>query len=228
MRLVHRDSLAGTIDAVDEAFFLGRRLSKSAREQAAKWIAGRQGKPGSYADMFAPTETDFKRGARLFSGETIRTRAGTAHILGEEACRALILLDVSLAGVRQALGRASAGMMSRLRKARELASGIYCCGRCSVALWRHLAAGGLETVGPERLLTAGMKTLKSHRQGGGRWRRFPFYYTLLALSEIELPSALREMRYAAPTCERFLRRPSRDDPIDRRRRLLAERVLAKC
>jgi hypothetical protein len=158
----------------------------------------------------------------------IRTRAGTAHILGEEACRALILLDVSLPGVRQALSRASAGMMARLGKARELAAGTYCCGRCSVSLWRHLAAGGLKEVDPERLLTAGMKTLKSHRQGNGRWKRFGFYYPLLALSEIELPSAVNEMRYAAPACERYLKRPPKDDQINQRRRLLAERILAKC
>jgi hypothetical protein len=103
---------------------------------------------------------------------------------------------------------------------------MYCCGGCSVALWRHLAVGGLEDA--ERRLAAGMRALKSHRKGDGRWQRFPFYYTLLALSEIDLPAAVREMRYAAPSCERVLKRSAKGDRFDRRRRLLAERVLAKC
>ena len=31
-----------------------------------------------------------------------------------------------------------------------------------------------------------MKMLKAHCDGKARWGRFPFYYTLLALSEIDL------------------------------------------
>jgi hypothetical protein len=226
MKIVDPSSLSATLDAVNDAFFHGRALSKSERERAAQWIARRQGRPGSYADMFAPTDRDFAEGTTLFTGETIRTRAGMAHILGEEACRALILLNVSTSTVRQALDRASLGMMSRLRKARELVTGTYCCGKCTCALWRHLAVGGLENA--ERRLAAGMKTLKFRRDGRGKWKVFPFHYTLLALSEIDLPSAIKEMRYAAPVCEQLLNRRARDDKYDRRRRVLAERILAKC
>lgn len=103
---------------------------------------------------------------------------------------------------------------------------MYCCRTCTPALWRHLAVGGLED--SERRLTAGMKALKSHRDSKGRWKGFPFYYTLLALSEIDLPPVIREMRYAAPACERVLRRSPRDDKFASRRRLLAERILEKC
>ena len=106
--------------------------------------------------------------------------------------------------------------------------GEYCCAKCTLALWRHLAAGGLRDADPERWLQVGMKTLRAHRAGDGRWKRFPFHYTLLALSEIGLPSAVREMGYAAPVCARYLKRAPRDDELDRRRRRLAERVLARC
>ncbi len=228
MKIVNSNSLASTLDAVNEAFFCGRSLSKSQREETAKWIAGRQGRPGSYADMFAPTENDLNEGVRVFTGERLRSQAAIRHILGEEACRALILLDVSIVAVQNALNRASRGMMNALTRSETGNStpGMYCCGTCTCSLWRHLVVGGLEDA--ERRLAAGMKTLKLHRDGNGRWRRFPFYYTLLALSEIDLPSAIEEMRYASPVCERYLRRSSKDDKTARRRRLLAERILEKC
>lgn len=229
MEIVNASSLAATLDAVNDALFCGRRLPKSQREEAAKWIAGRQGKPGSYAGMFAPTDRDFSEGIRLFTGERFATRAGTAHVLGEEACRALILLNVRTKDVRDALSRATAGMLIRLRDAVKREKnmgrpwlGQYCCGKCTVALWRHLAVGGLENA--ERHLAAGMRGLRLLRTGDGKWRRLPSYYTLLALSEIGLPTAVREMRYAAPTCERILNRLPKDNAFDRRRRAVAESV----
>jgi hypothetical protein len=229
MRIVDPSSLAATVDNVNDAHFYGTALSKAQREEAAKWIAGRQGLRGSYAGMFAPTEKDFEQGSRVFTGERIRSYAGTAHILGEEACRALILLSAPAAGVRKALADASAGMIRRLRgsgdRARAAKTGMYCCGTCSASLWRHLAVGGLENA--ERLLAAALKTLKANRDGG-RWGHFPFYYTLLALSEIPLRPAIEEMRYAAPSCERLLKRRPKDDKYDSRRRDLAERILGKC
>lgn len=225
MNTVNPDSLALTLDTVDEAYFFQWPLTESQREQTAGWIASRQGLPGSYANMFAPTENDFKEGVRLFTGERVQSRVGTSHILGEEACRALILLDVADADVGNALERASLGMMSRLASTPSI-SGMYCCGTCTPALWRHLAVGGLEDA--ERRLAAGMRALKAHRDGSGKWRRFPFYYTLLALSEIDHPSAIEEMRYASPACERYLRRPPKIDRTSQRRHLLARRILEKC
>lgn len=224
MKLVNPNSLAQTLDRVNEALFYGKSLPKPQREEVARWIASRQGLPRSYAGMFAPTEGDFKKGIRLFTGERIQTRAGTAHILGEEACRVLILLGASGKAVGKALQRASAGMIDRLRY--EKSPGIYCCGKCSVALWRHLAVGGLEH--SERRLAAGLKTLKAHRDGSGRWKVFPFHYTLLALSEIDLPTAVKEMRYAAQVCERILKRSAGIDKFAGRRRVLAERILDRC
>jgi hypothetical protein len=226
MGLVNPESLNATLDALDEAFFTGWRQSKADRVEAATWIADRQGLPGSYAGMFAPTAEDFRTGVRFFTGERMPTRAGTAHVLGEEACRALILLDVKEAAVRDALRRATDGIMKRVAKVSESGCGTYCCGKCTVAYWRHLAVGGLDHA--ERRLAAGMKVLKSRRHGAGRWRIFPFYYTLLALSEIDLPSSRNELRYAAPVCERLLRGEPKDNRFDSRRRRLAENVLAAC
>jgi len=224
MRLVNPHSLAATLDAINEAFFFGRSLSPTQRERAARWIAQRRGKPGAYADMFAPVEDYRAEPLTLFTGESRASRAGAAHILGEESCRALILLDVRLAEVQDALARATAGMMTRLCP-ETLTSGIYCCAMCSVALWRHLAVGGLADSG--RYLRAGLKTLRSRWDGERGWRGFPLHYTLLALTEMDLPPAVAEMRHAAPLCERYLRRTPTSGTYVLRRRRLAEKVLAR-
>jgi hypothetical protein len=43
MRLVQPDSLADTLDAVNAALLAGQPLTAAQREDAARWIAGRQG-----------------------------------------------------------------------------------------------------------------------------------------------------------------------------------------
>jgi len=43
MKLVQANSLAATLDAVNDAHFHRRKPSKTQREGAARWIAGRQG-----------------------------------------------------------------------------------------------------------------------------------------------------------------------------------------
>ena len=225
MTMVDPESLSATLDALNDAFFYDRFLWKPTRYEAAKWIAGRQGLPGAYANMFAPTAKEIKEGIRLFTGEKISTSAGARHILGEEACRALIVLKVPGRAVHNALNHATIGMTERLHKAKP---GIYCCAKCTCVLWRHLAVGGLEDANPEQWLAAGMKALKARRDGKGKWKRFPFYYTLLALSEIDLPGALDEMQYAAPVCELELRESTGTDKYTQRRELLAKRILARC
>ncbi len=226
MSLVNETSLAVTLDAVDEALFYRRKVTKADRTEAAEWLAGRVGVPGSYAGMPAPTEADFRKGAVLFTGNKLSTRAGTAHVLGEEACRAMVLLAPATVGLTRALRQATQGMVTKLAdmESRGQAAGMYCCGTCSVAYWRHLAAGGLGD--PERRLAAGMVEMKRRRSTDGQWRFFPYYYALLALSEIDLPQATEELRYAAPRAERLLK-GIRDGAYSQRRRDLLGRVLAR-
>jgi hypothetical protein len=225
MRLVDEDSLALTLDAVNEALFFGRPIPRPTRAEAATWIAGRQGLPGSYANMFAPTEQDFVE-ARLFTGETIASRAATGHILGEEAIRALQLLGMRTPEVRAPLARAKEGMEARVTDTASRPMGLYCCGTCSCAYWRNLAAGGLTRA--EGRLAQGMKDMKARRLGTGKWRFFPFFYAVLALSEVELPGARAELRYAAPVLERYLQRAATEDVTSQRHHEIAERALARC
>lgn len=219
MKILYPSRLGTTVDAINEAFFFSQPLNATQKRVTAKWLADRVGGCGSYAGMPAPTKKDFDQGTKLFTGETLKSRASIAHILGQEACRAMILLGLP----NKARAIATAGMIQRLQQ--EKRPGMYCCGQCSCAMWRHLAAGGLNRA--EKRLAAGIKALKVHRDETGKWKRFPFYYTLLALTEIDLRSAITEMRYAAPVCERLIaRRSAINNKYSQRRRAVAERILS--
>lgn len=76
-------------------------------------------------------------------------------------------------------------------------------------------------------LSSGVDILRVHRHTDGRWRRFPFYYTLLALLEVDDKKATREMEYAAPRLESILKRRDAGDQFASRRQAVAEQVLAR-
>ncbi|KPL14685.1 hypothetical protein AMJ74_02900 [candidate division WOR_3 bacterium SM1_77] len=227
MKILHANSLAVTLDALNEVFFMEHSLSKAERTTVARWLASRQGAKGAYRGMIAPTPLDLKRGIRLFTGERVVSGAAVGHILGEEASRALILLDGSMLENREALKRSNKGILRALKSCETptRVRGFYCCGTCTAALWRHLAVGGLTK--SKRRLAAGLRVLKKYRDGTGKWHRFPFYYTLLALSEIDTRLTAGEIRYVAPLCERLLKRYKAKNRIARRRHMLLERILTK-
>ena len=88
--LIDKASLSRTVDAVNTAHFDGTPLAATERGPAAKWIAARQGLPGSYGGTFAGFDAERSTGIVVFTGERI-TSASARHILGEEASRALRL-----------------------------------------------------------------------------------------------------------------------------------------
>jgi hypothetical protein len=226
--LIDATSLGQTVDAINEAMFERRPLSAADREGASRWIAGRQGLPGAYGDTFAGFASERQKGIVLFTGERIAS-ASARHILGEEASRALRLLRVRDAAVTAALDRASEGLMRCLQRAaedpRHTNPGLYCCGKCSVGLWRNLLAGGLDR--QEERLRRGAAHLRQMRDGNGQWKRFPFWYTVLALSEIDAREASRELKYAAGSLEREAERSTPSTRYARRRHELARRVLSR-
>jgi hypothetical protein len=227
MALINTRSLARTVDRINEALFFKKAIPAKEKKVVASWIATRQGLKLSYAGMFAPTPYDMKHGMRVFTGERITSSAALRHVLGEESCRVMLQLKVNRKDVLNALERAERNMRKRIDESREsfYRRGIYCCGTCTASVWRHLAAGGLND--RRRRIAVGVKALKKYRDGEGRWSRFPFYYTLLALSEIDTDAAKEEKRYAAPVIERFLGRKAKGSKYDKRRRIVAERILGQ-
>jgi hypothetical protein len=226
--LINKASLSLTVDALTAADFDGRRLTAAERGDAARWIAARQGLPGSYADMFAGFPAERSKGIVLFTGERIAS-ASARHILGEEASRALRRLGVRDRGVARALAAANEGMLTRLARAaedpRKRNSGLFCCGKCTVGLWRNVLAGGLDR--REDRLDCGIRHLRTVRDGEQGWRKFPFWYTVLALNEMNGRDARSELEYAAPALEREVRRSRSTSVYARRRRELAARTLGR-
>lgn len=231
IQLIHPDSLGDTLDSINLALFDRCAISPAERAEVSTWLSDRQGLPGAYAGMFAPTEYDYAFGAMTFTGEPVRSAAATGHILGEETCAALYRLGVASPETQGALKRARQGIFRRLEQTEVQGewSGVYCCGTCSVALWRHLSASG--DAGDARRIENGLAELKRSRDGKGRWRRFPFYYTLLALSEIDAPAAQDEISYAVRVIERAFSRLKHQaekgdfSEHERRRCALLDRIL---
>ena len=224
--VINRSSLSRTVDGINAVQFEGRTLAAAERRQAARWIAARQGLSGSYGGTFAGFPSERSRGIVLFTGERI-AHASARHILGEEASRALRRLRVRDANVTRALEAADDGLMRCLARAaedpRNTNPGLYCCGKCSVGLWRNLLAGGLNR--QEERLRRGALHLRSMRVGEHRWRKFPFWYTVLALSEMDSAEARTELKYAAPALERAASRAVPAALYARRRHELALRAL---
>jgi hypothetical protein len=224
--LINRASLSQTVDAINAAHFDGHSLTAAERGQAARWIAARQGLPGAYGDTFAGFPSERSKGIVLFSGERIAS-ASARHILGEEASRSLRQLQVRDPNVTRALERADSGLMRCLERAaedpRHNNPGLYCCGKCSVGMWRNLLAGGLDR--REERLRRGASHLRSMRDTEHQWRRFPFWYTVLALSEMDNAEARTELRYVAPALERMASRAVPSGVYGRRRHELAVRTL---
>ena len=239
MNLIHPQSLSETLNAVEEAIFYKKvPITATLREKTAAWIAGRQGLPEAYRGTFALFEEERGTGGtvRVFTGERVKC-AAARHIMGEEAMRALRLLKPRATGARAALERAAEGIRlpavgpvgrkpddGKVHWLWQYQTGTYCCGACSVALWRNLLAGGFDR--QEERLAMGLKCLRSCRKGDGQWRAFPYWYTLLALAEMDLKSARAEMLYAAGRCERAAKRVE-GDVWSQRRGEVARRVLAK-
>jgi hypothetical protein len=228
MTLIHPDSLALTLDAVNAALFDRVVLDPEETREVARWIAARQGQPGAYLGMCAPTPQDLATGARVFTGEKLPSNASIRHVLGEESCRVLRLLAVKEPEVTGALERASDSLLLQLVRAQGRGEypegfGKYCCPTCTVGYWRHLSAGGFDS--SQTRLAVGVAWLANRREPSGRWTGFPFFYTLLALSGMPQDLGRETLRQTTPLCEKLLERGFSSDVYGKRRQTLLERVL---
>jgi len=213
-------SLVNTLDNVNQKLLAGESISEDEGLETARWISSLQGGEGSYRGMFAPTQVDFEQGIHVFTGEKL-AYASARHIMGEEAARAVLLLGRQDAEVKSAYDRAIV-WMSSVEDSFE--NGTFCCGRCTLAFWRHTWVGDFP--GKEELISKGLGAIKAHRIGDGKWRRFPFYYAIYTLLGIELEPAREELKYAGAVMER-LRNASRSGEFSQRRQMIIEKALAR-
>lgn len=223
--LIDEESVSATLDAVNAAMFEGRDLRPTERKRVSRWLAARHGVEGAYAGTFAGFDRERKSGILTFTGERV-TSASARHILGEETCRTLRLLGSTDAAVVRALASADQNLIAcleRWRNDRQGNAGLFCCCKCSVGLWRNLLSGGLDR--QRERLRLGVRELRKRRDGNGKWQGFPFWYTALALCEMDTPDAKAELKYAAPLLERTVERTPAPSVYARRRHALAGRAL---
>jgi hypothetical protein len=90
---------------------------------------------------------------------------------------------------------------------------------------RYLAS--FDDKNSENRINPFLTELVGHRDGKRKWSGFPFYYTLLMLSEVDDPMADQELQYAAPLCEKQRGQNMFADPISRRRQAILTQVLSR-
>jgi hypothetical protein len=217
---IHETGLVKTIDAVGARLASGESILPAECERVVEWLLGRQVASGRDGGMFVPSPGEYEAGVRLFTGERLRTRVATRNVLTLEAARILSALASERADVRKALSRTSVAMGHACFAASHCVIGE--CAHSSIAYMRGAASdrGGDH----RKWIEDHLRVIRAHRDGKGRWKRFPFYYSLLALLEVGTPSANAELEYARPACRRVTGRAPSDDYASRRRRIL-ERVL---
>jgi len=224
MALLNKTSLYKTVDNVNEAIFYGKKISKSDARSISSWISSRYDTEYSYNHSYGLTKMDMNSPVCTFTGERLLC-ASMRHIMAEESARVMLQLS-EITGTMPETLKKTDERFYRMLKASEAAGkpiGTFCCGQCTIGLWRYLNAGGL----PEyrKYITDGIRSLHSNRDEAGKWGRFPFYYTLLALSEIEDEAALKEINYAMTACERALKRMNKTNTFSRRKRDLLLKIM---
>ncbi len=225
------DSLAETLWRLEEVRQGFRPRSDTQVDEALQWILSKQGLKGSYADLFLPTKKD-NQGIRLLTGERIVSGAALRHILGEEALRTTIVWNLgSSPAVKKATksfnglldGAYQSARTRELRHPTARETGFYCCTKCTSAFLRTLAV--VQPDDWEEILEKGISHIRRSRTPNGRWRAFPFYYTLLTLSGFDAPSAKVELGHAGKVAEKLLKRYQKDDRTSRFRRLVLKAVI---
>lgn len=219
-RILVADSLAETLWRLEEVR-RGFRLEVDTQvTEALDWVLSRRGLKGAYRGLFAPTEKDL-RGVKLLTGESIFS-AALRHILGEEALRTVFVWNLKPSS---ALKKAKESFVYLLERGQSSAraSGFYCCHKCTTAFLRTLAV--VKPDGWRATLQKGVENIRKKRTPDGKWHGFPFYYTLLTLSEINLPSAKVELRHASTVAKKLLNRYQKEDRISRFRKIGLEAAM---
>jgi hypothetical protein len=143
--------------------------------------------------------------------------------MSQEAARVLHILGGGNPTVAAAVRLASARLSGTCYALQRCTIGE--CAASFIGYVRFLRAVLGDSATPD--ITWRLKTLAEHRDGSGRWRRFPPYYTVLVLSEIGLPVAEDELAYAKTLWSPGARTTPTEEPYAERRGRLFAAVQAR-
>ncbi|MBS1517007.1 MAG: hypothetical protein JSS91_02880 [Bacteroidetes bacterium] len=224
--LLDKNSLSVTVDKINEVYFYGNDFSDYNVDETVKWILGRYNTEYSYRGSFGVTDKDMRSVLRTFTGEKLTSQASMRHIHAEEAGRALHILKKYTAIKMPELTESDSNFVRIFLEWENNGKheGTFCCGQCTVSLWRNMAAGGYGRYAGK--LNSGISVLKKFRKGNGQWSRFPFYYTLSALLEsAKLPNAAAEIGFARDECSKKLKNLRGKDKYAGRKNDLLKKII---
>jgi hypothetical protein len=213
------DTLGSVIDAVSEDLQQGRDFDEDERENLVRWLIERQVAGGRDAGAFAPSAEDLHGKGHLYTGEPLRTKLAIWNVFTAETARLLTLLRTPRVDVSEALDRAAQWLGLRCFSSSGCVIGE--CAHSFVGYVRYLNARDEDPAS----LVRHVNVFRKHRDGKGRWHRFPFYYALLTLTEIGSDAARNELHYALPALRRVRNRKTEDEVFGRRRKEIIDRVL---
>ena len=222
MIIVRPTSLTATLDSTAEAFFYQKPIPATLRKDIAAMLISRQIQSGSNSGFFIPFTAESGTESRLFSGEQLHTEFARRHSQLIEAARVLKLLALDIDAVAQSIHIADQ-RMNTMCYSKFCSKGE--CKSLTIAYMRYLALSNEKD--SENRINPFLTELVRHRDGKGKWSGFPFYYTLLMLSEVDDPLAAQELQYAAPLCEKQDGQNMSADPISRRRQAILTQALSR-
>jgi hypothetical protein len=206
------------LDSLEEAILLLEQAHRSGDnidlEQVVDFIIGQQIRYGQDAGIFVESRNVSRSKVRVYTGEKIQTYLAAKNILTIESTRALVLTRSSSESASSSIALAASWLEN------QCFSNFCTTGECkhsSVAFMRYLNA-----LGTTDRLEHMVSKLSKFRDGKGGWKGFPYFFTLLALSEIESPIVDDELHYAFSfTDQRFRRIQSEEPYISRRSEILS-------
>jgi hypothetical protein len=220
--IIHPTSLTATLDATAEAIFYQNNISTSLRHDITNLIVSRQCQTGVNTGFFLLYAAESEAKVKLFSGEQLNTNLARNHIPLIEAVRILKLLDFGSHAVTHAIELANQRM-------EKMCYSTFCAkGECKSLTIAYLRVLSLDRSGNSApRMISHITNLTNHRDGKGTWGGFPFFYTLLMLSETDDPLVMQELKYAAPFCEKQFSQNWSADPFSKRRQDIIAKALAR-
>lgn len=212
-------SLYAAVTQSARFLFEGGSYAPAQRASLAGWILARQNRQNGF--IFHPTQEEQQVGICLLSGEKPKTKLLANNALELETLRLLALLQPGAPEARRTFETANR-RLARLCFAQVCTTGE--CAHASIAYLRYLTALDMQQCLPQA--QHALDVIRQFRSGTGRWRAFPFFFTLLWLNDLPDGLAAAELEYARPYCETLLEKQlSEDKRIDSMRRRILQAVL---
>ncbi|MFW9843496.1 MAG: hypothetical protein ACFFEV_02855 [Candidatus Thorarchaeota archaeon] len=201
------------LDSLEEAILLLDRYHRSGDnidfEQVVEFITGQQIRYGRDAGTFVESRNVSCHKPRIYTGERLQTYLASKNILTIDSARALILSGSSTEITKSSIALVDSWMEN------QCFSDFCATGECrysSIAYIRYLnACGKIDRI--EQMVCK----LSKFRDGKGGWTGFPYFFTLLALTEIRSSIVDNELEYALAYIETRFRRSRSEEPYATRR-----------